>query len=225
MTPSPRTLARADVDTYRRDGHVVVHEMFGAAEVRAWTDEWRQLAGGGGIADRLDPILDVSPLFEGLAGDPRLVAAVGSLLDGSAIPFKAKIIMKQPGTAGYGLHQDYPYWEWLGLGADEYVNATIAFDPFDASNGSLEIFSGLQHERLPARARSRRRGPVPQHAASPQRPKSRNAVPARALSDLCSVPLPGSEPAIRAGAGGSPQVNREVLSRSGGGVGGRPGPS
>ena len=168
MTSTPRALSRADVDTYRRDGHVVVHGMFGAAEIRSWTEEcerlwaslpvdrgnprvqWRELAGGGEIADRLDPILDVSPLFEGLAGDPRLVAAVGSLLDGSAIPFKAKIIMKQPGTAGYGLHQDYPYWEWLGLGADEYVNATIAFDPFDASNGSLEIFSGLQHERLPA---------------------------------------------------------------------------
>ena len=38
----------------------------------------------------------------------------------------------------------------LGLGPDEYVNATIAFDPFDASNGSLEIFSGLQRQRLPA---------------------------------------------------------------------------
>ncbi len=156
------------IEAYQRDGWVVVKGVFGSADVAPWIEEcdrlwasvsddrshprlqWRGLEGGGEIADRMDPILDISPVFEVLAGDPRLVAAVGSLLDGTAIPFKAKIIMKRPGTAGYGLHQDYPYWEWLGPGPDEYVNATIAFDSFDASNGSLEFFSGRQHERVPA---------------------------------------------------------------------------
>jgi hypothetical protein len=156
------------VEAYWRDGWVILPGMFDPSEVRSCTDEcerlwasvpadrghprvqWRQRVGGGEIADRMDPILDISPVFEGLAGDPRLVSAVGSLLDGTAIPFKAKIIMKRSGTAGYGLHQDYPYWEWLGLGPDEYINATIAFDSFDASNGSLEFFTGRQHERIPA---------------------------------------------------------------------------
>ena len=108
------------------------------------------LKSGGEIPDRMDPVLDISPVFEVLAGDPRLVAAVGSLLDGTAIPFKAKMIIKRPGTKGFRLHQDYAYWEWLGLGPEEYINATIAFDSFDASNGTVEFFSGRQHERVPA---------------------------------------------------------------------------
>ncbi len=168
MTRAPRPLDPREIEAYRREGHVIVKGMFDPAEVRSWTEEcgrlwaavaadrgnprvqWRGLATGGEIADRMDPILDLSPLFARLALDPRLVAAVGTLLDGTAIPFKAKIIMKRPGTAGYGLHQDYPYWEFLGPGPDEYLNATIAFDRFDASNGPLEFFSGLYHERIPA---------------------------------------------------------------------------
>jgi 2-aminoethylphosphonate dioxygenase len=168
MTGPPRDLSMAEVEAYRRDGFAIVKGMFDSDDVSAWIREcdrlWASISvdgsdprvqrrgrdGGGEIADRLDPILDISPLFEALALDPRLVTAIGSLLDGTAILFKAKLIMKKPGTAGYGLHQDYPYWEFLGPGPDEYVNATIAFDLFDGANGSLEFFSGRQHERIPA---------------------------------------------------------------------------
>ena len=169
---APRALSPADIDAYRRDGWVIVKEILDPADVSACIEEserlwahvdvdradpriqFRSHLDGGEIMDRIDPLLDVSPFYEALAADPRLTAAVSSLLDGTPIPFKAKLITKRPGTAGYGLHQDYPYWEWLGLAADEYVNATIAFDPFDGSNGTLEFFPGLHRERIPAPSES-----------------------------------------------------------------------
>ncbi len=167
--PSP-TLSAEQVAAYGRDGHVVVERVFDPEGSSAWLAEsdrlwaslpadrsdprvqWRSTVDGGEIADRIDPVLEVSPVYDALARSPRLIAAAGSLLDGTAIPFKAKLIMKRPGTAGYGLHQDYPYWEGLGLSADHYVNALLALDPFDAATGTPELFPGLHRERLPAPA-------------------------------------------------------------------------
>ena len=161
-------LSPSELDAYRRDGHVVVGGLFGQDEVASWREEcdrlwssvrverdnprvqWRGRVDGGQIADRIDPVLDISPVYDGLSRDARLVEVVTSLLNEAAIPFKAKLITKRPGTVGYGMHQDYPYWESLGLPAEEYVNALVAFDPFDRNSGSTELFSGMHHAKLAA---------------------------------------------------------------------------
>lgn len=160
-------LEPGDVEAYWRDGYVIVKGLFDPQESRAWTDEsdrlwasvptdrgsarvlWRGRVDGGEIADRIDPVLDISPVFEALARDPRLVAAASRLLDGTAIPFRSKLITKRPGTLGYGLHQDYPYWEPFGLPADNYLNVLVAFDTFDGTSGALEVFPGLHRARIP----------------------------------------------------------------------------
>ena len=116
--------------------------------------QWRKHQDGVEVADRIDPVLDISPAFAALVADARLVAAVSRLLDGTAAPFKAKLIAKRPGTGGYGLHQDYPYWAKLGLAAGEFVNALVPFDPFDAANGSPEMFSGPPPRARAGAARS-----------------------------------------------------------------------
>lgn len=167
MTQGSRMLEPPEVEAYWRDGHVIVKGLFDPQESRAWREEsdrlwaslpaeggnarvlWRGRLDGGEIADRIDPVLDISPVFEALARDTRLVGTASQLLDGTAVPFRSKLIAKRPGTAGYGLHQDYPYWEALGLPADNYVNATIAFDRFDGPSGTLEVFPGLHRERVP----------------------------------------------------------------------------
>jgi ectoine hydroxylase-related dioxygenase (phytanoyl-CoA dioxygenase family) len=167
MTRRSPMLEPPEVEAYWRDGHVIVKGLFDRQEVLAWRSEcdrlwasvpadrgnprvqWRGRVGGGEIADRIDPVLDISSVFDALSRDPRLIAAASCLLDGTAIPFRSKLITKRPGTAGYGLHQDYPYWERLGLPADDYVNATIAFDLFDPASGTLEVFPGLHRERVP----------------------------------------------------------------------------
>ena len=167
MTRRSPVLEPAEVEAYWRDGYILVKGLFDPQELRAWRDEsdrlwasvpadrgnarmqWRGLVVGGEIADRIDPVLDISPVFEALALDTRLVAAASRLLDGTAIPFRSKLIEKRPGTLGYGLHQDYPYWEHLGLPADDYVNVLVALDPFDRASGTLEVFSALHRERAP----------------------------------------------------------------------------
>jgi hypothetical protein len=45
-----------------------------------------------------------------------LLDIVDALLDGPARVFKAKLISKWPGTEGYGLHHDLPYWSGLEPG-------------------------------------------------------------------------------------------------------------
>jgi 2-aminoethylphosphonate dioxygenase len=165
-------LSPEEIRRYRRDGYLVRAGVFRADEAERWTAEcdrlwesvsanledrrvqWRDRVGGGRIADRIDPVLDVSPEYTRLAEDPRLLGAAALLLDGTAAVFKSKLITKRPGTAGYGLHQDYPYWELLGLPADDYVNALVAFDRFDAESGATEGFPGLHLAKAPAAAGS-----------------------------------------------------------------------
>jgi ectoine hydroxylase-related dioxygenase (phytanoyl-CoA dioxygenase family) len=166
VTAAPFT--PAEIDGYRRDGFLIRRGYFGAGEVARWTAEcerlwqevsndlrnarvqWRDRVDGGRVADRIDPVLDLSPAYRELADDPRLLGAAELLLEGTAAVFKAKLITKRPGTAGYGLHQDYPYWEPLGLPADAYVNVLVAFDQFDEASGATEVFPGLHRAKLPA---------------------------------------------------------------------------
>jgi ectoine hydroxylase-related dioxygenase (phytanoyl-CoA dioxygenase family) len=153
---------------YRRDGYLVLPRRFPAAQVSDWLREcdrlwatvrverdnarvqWRALIDGGDIADRIDPVLDISPLFQALAYDPSLVSAAADALDGTADVFKAKLIAKRPGTVGYKMHQDHPYWEFLGAPPDDYVNVLVAFDTFDRASGATEVFPGLHRSRVPA---------------------------------------------------------------------------
>ena len=155
---------------YREDGFVVLSGHFAAEEVARWGDEcdrlWRAMAtnhdadriqfrgdtAGSRVADRIDPVDDVSPMFAALAADPRIVAAATALFGAPASLMKAKLITKRPGTMGYLSHQDHPYWAHLGVSADRMLSVQVSIDPATAENGALEVFPALHHERLPAPA-------------------------------------------------------------------------
>ena len=65
-------------------------------------------------------------------------------------PFKAKLISKWPGTGGYGLHQDYPYWTGVEhVPPDAFVTAMVALDDFTPHAGAVEWFPGLHRSVLP----------------------------------------------------------------------------
>jgi ectoine hydroxylase-related dioxygenase (phytanoyl-CoA dioxygenase family) len=167
MTRPLHRLSPRQADAYRRDGYLIVKGVFDAATIATMTAEcdrlwatvsatrdnprvqWRGRLEGGEVADRLDPVLDVSPPFDALAHDARLVEVAGDVLDGTAKVFKCKLITKRPGTLGYKMHQDYPYWEFLGVPADDFVNVLVAFDRFDPASGATEVFTGLHHGRIP----------------------------------------------------------------------------
>jgi len=152
---------------YRTRGYVAVRGRFDADDVALWQAEcdrlwqalavrpgdnrvqFREHANGTAIADRIDPLLDVSPVFRRVARDARIVAAVDSALGGTSKVIKAKLITKRPGTHGYGLHQDFPYWQHMGLLAESLLTVQVAIDAADETNGGVELWPGLHREILP----------------------------------------------------------------------------
>ena len=155
---------------YRDDGFVLLAGRFTLAEVDDWVTEcerlWRVVAtetstdriqyrggtSGGRVADRIDPVIDISPLFARLANDPRIIDPVTALMGAPASLMKAKLITKRPGTMGYLPHQDHPYWEHLGVAADAMLSVSVSIDRATPENGALELYRGLHHARLPAPA-------------------------------------------------------------------------
>jgi len=169
-TIDDRILTRI-VREYRADGCAVVPSPFDTAEVEAWRKECERLAAalaeadvgdsriqsrghqqGGTVRDRYDPVTDFSPLFRELAGDPRLEAVAERVLGGVPVRFKDRLILKSSGTTGYGLHQDWPYWAFLGIPPDEFASLILSVDATDATNGAIEVFPGLHRDELPAAA-------------------------------------------------------------------------
>lgn len=86
----------ADVVRYRTDGYVAVRGRFDSAEVSVWRRECERLwdgldpdqigprvqqrarVGGGKVIDRLDAVIELSPLFAALARDERILSAYES---------------------------------------------------------------------------------------------------------------------------------------------------
>ena len=61
---------------------------------------------------KIDPFVNISPLFSALTRDRRIMDRLASLYDGyEAVLFKDKLIFKPPDSHGNGLHQDYNWWQ------------------------------------------------------------------------------------------------------------------
>ena len=145
--------------------------LFESAEIESWraecerlargleevaADEWRVQTRGHGqgdsIRDRYDPVSEFSPLFRELAADERMKAIAAAALGSPATLFKDRLILKSSGTHGYGLHRDWPYWEFLGIPPDEMVSLMVSVDATDEENGAVEVFPRLHRMELPASA-------------------------------------------------------------------------
>ncbi len=92
---------------------------------------------------------DFSPTFRRFAENPRLLSIAAAVLGAKPVRFKDRLILKSAGTGGYGLHRDWPYWEFLGIPPDEFVSVMLSVDACDESNGALEVFPGLHDAELP----------------------------------------------------------------------------
>lgn len=102
------------------------------------------------VRDRLDPVIHLSDVIRQMVYSPRLLQVLRDLFDDESILFKDKLILKPPGTRGYDLHQDYAYWEQLGIPADALLSVQVAIDAADADNGAIVLYPGLHQRRLPA---------------------------------------------------------------------------
>jgi ectoine hydroxylase-related dioxygenase (phytanoyl-CoA dioxygenase family) len=170
MNPAhPYALSDSEVAAYRSKSFVVVRGRFSAEEIAAWRTEaervWalprvveednlrvekRSHLSSPPVMDRLDPVLDLSPLFLALARSPKVLGAVDSILGAGSSVFRCKLIMKRPGTCGYDLHQDYPYWEALGVPADDMLTCAVAIDGAAADSGAMELVPAATR-RFPGR--------------------------------------------------------------------------
>lgn len=147
---------------YSAKGYVRLGGVFSAGEVASWDAESLRLLrlgvahgdnirtvtyrapGGLQVVDRLNPVIDISPVFDSLARDARIFSLLEELYGEEMLLFKDKLIYKMPGVPGYGLHQDYSMWQRFPM---NLANVIVSIDGADSENGGVEFFPG-QHRRL-----------------------------------------------------------------------------
>jgi len=148
---------------YHRDGFVVVRSLFNPGEMaEARIEADRLLTGyeylksvknlrcrwqtnvltGECTFETFDPVIDISPVCDRLARDPRLLGVLHDLYGEPARPFKDKLIYKPPGVDGYGLHQDWIAWDGFPR---SFLTVLIPFDPADRENGCTVVYPGYHH--------------------------------------------------------------------------------
>lgn len=149
---------------YRRRGYIKLSGLFGREEVSAWQGECERLQKLDLVnpknkrtpfknpaipyPEKIDPVVDISPLFAGLIKDERLLGMLRAIFNDEALLFKDKIIYKLPGMNGYGMHQDWA-WGWQHLApAEDLLSVSFQIDGADAANGCIELFEGYHHHLL-----------------------------------------------------------------------------
>ncbi len=152
-------------ETYHRLGYVTLRDCFTPEEVGEWQAECDRILASdivnrenirtpfrmnsGNTPERVDPVVDISPVFANLVADNRLLAPLRALLGDNVILFKDKLILKLPETDGYIMHQDWA-WGWQDLcPADDILSVSVQIDGADPENGSIELFGGYHHKLLP----------------------------------------------------------------------------
>jgi hypothetical protein len=146
---------------YWTRGYIALRGLFSAEEVARWSDECDRLLrsdvvfpenirtpfrmNSGNCPERIDPVVDVSAVFSALAQDPRITDILTAIFRDAPLLFKDKLIFKAPGTQGYTMHQDQPYWQLCP--ADDILSVSIQVDGANAANGCIELFPGY-HGRM-----------------------------------------------------------------------------
>src|SRR5438874_366989 len=132
--------------SFDSDGFLIRRRLFTPAEVAGLKQEIGRLletreAHGGvfvGLAAN-------SPVFRDLAGDPRLVEVLETIL-GPNIEFLSDKVVFKSASTDYGSpwHQDWPYWKGI-----HKISVWVALDPATPENGCLKLLPG-SHRALAA---------------------------------------------------------------------------
>lgn len=165
-------LSAEQISEYWRRGYLRVPRLFDDAEVAALKAECARLAcegdahsprqresfpredrAGRPVRNLFDPVVAHSPVIRKMLEKESLVSTLCSVFADEACLFKDKLILRPPGTAGYGLHQDFAYWGWTGVPPDRLLALQIAVDDADERNGAVCFYPELHGCLLPATAR------------------------------------------------------------------------
>jgi hypothetical protein len=155
-------LSELQIEQFRRDGFLVVREMYSPGETRSisdWTDEvaaYQEEPGktmmyfeesqddGSRILCRIENFVPYHEGFSTLITARRMKQAVSELFGEPAVLFKDKINFKLPGGDGFKEHQD------VQAGWDDYaglhITAMVAIDATTEQNGSLEVIAGMHRQ-------------------------------------------------------------------------------
>lgn len=161
-TTSLPAVSTPQAQEYWQNGFLVLRGQFSAAEAAAWAAECDRLleqdwVDAGNIRtpyrmnatetpERIDPVVDVSPLFDRLVQDDRILSVLREIWSDEPVLFKDKLIFKMPGVEGYTMHQDWA-WGWQTLcPADDILSVSIQIDGAGAANGGIELFPNYHHE-------------------------------------------------------------------------------
>lgn len=110
----------------------------------------RKDAQGQMVLDRMDPVEDISELFYQLNRHKKLLAIMESIFQDNAVVMKEKLIFKLPGTQGFSVHRDEPYFSISGVPGDKIISIAIALDEAKKENGNIEFFPELTKKTLTA---------------------------------------------------------------------------
>lgn len=92
------------------------------------------------VIRKLEPVSDLSPLFQELAFSPEVTAPMRALFGEPVGLFEDKLNLKLPGGSPYPWHQDWVCC-WRAH-TDQLITCFIYLDDADASNGCLQVIPG-----------------------------------------------------------------------------------
>ena len=158
-TQTLRTLTEKELRQWKREGFLIVRNLFRREEMEALSEEAWKLTFQHDLIDKrnlrcrfqqthdgtkclwetFDPVIDMSQLLEECAYGARLLDVLHDLYGEPACLFKDKLIFKQPGTKGYELHQDWISWPGFPR---SFLTVLVPLDPAREENGCTEVFPG-----------------------------------------------------------------------------------
>ncbi|MGH7197428.1 MAG: phytanoyl-CoA dioxygenase family protein [Candidatus Omnitrophota bacterium] len=156
---STRYFSPKELSDFKRDGFLVVREMYSPAEITRLSrgiDEimaWPPRAGkemkyfeesllkkGQTILSRIEKFAEVHPGLSNVVYEDKMRGRVNELLGEPAVLFKEKINFKLPGGGGFKPHQDIqPGWDDY---ASYFISILITVDESNEKNGCLELAAG-----------------------------------------------------------------------------------
>lgn len=156
-------LTPGQIETFRRDGFVLVRGFYNAdemADITAWVDEvqhWPETPGkymmyfeetksGERILNRIENVPPYHVGFARLTGDDKMRGACAQLFEEPAVLFKDKINFKMPGGGGFEPHQDVQAG-WSRY-ASMHITSVVTIDRATAENGCLEMAQDFHSHEL-----------------------------------------------------------------------------
>ena len=153
MSRSP-LFTEAQVTAFRRDGFVIVEQLFDVAEIEllrliAKSDlQMQQSAatrgdGEGGAIRLVVENAVTDDVYGAVVRSRRIVEPMEQVLGDEVYHYHHKMILKEAFTGGaWAWHQDYGYWYNNGCLSPDLASCLIAVDRATRENGCLQVLKG-----------------------------------------------------------------------------------